>query len=64
MIYNAIARRYAKALVQLGSENNLIDRFSQELTVVDRLFADSDELRLSLETRHLLQSKRNRSCGT
>lgn len=45
MINNAIARRYAKALVQLGSENNLIDRFSQELTVVDRLFADSDELK-------------------
>lgn len=45
MINNAIARRYAKALVQLGSENNLIDRFSRELTVVDRLFADSDELK-------------------
>jgi F-type H+-transporting ATPase subunit delta len=45
VINNAIARRYAKALVQLGSENNLIDRFSQELTVVDRLFADSDELK-------------------
>jgi len=45
VINNAIARRYAKALVQLGSENNLIDRFSRELTVVDRLFADSDELK-------------------
>ncbi len=45
MINNAIARRYAKALVQLGSENGLIDRFSQELAVVDQLFAGNAELR-------------------
>jgi F-type H+-transporting ATPase subunit delta len=45
VINNAIARRYAKALVQLGSENNLIDRFSQELKSVDQLFAGNAELR-------------------
>lgn len=45
MINNAIARRYAKALVQLGSENGQIDRFSQELKMVDQLFAGSAELR-------------------
>lgn len=45
MINNAIARRYAKALVQLGSEKDLIDRFSQELKVVSDLFAGSSELR-------------------
>jgi F-type H+-transporting ATPase subunit delta len=45
VINNAIARRYAKALVQLGSENGLIDRFSQELKVVDELIAGNTELR-------------------
>jgi F-type H+-transporting ATPase subunit delta len=45
VINNAIARRYAKALVQLGSENNLIDRFSQELKVVEGLVAGNAELR-------------------
>ncbi|MDR3578903.1 MAG: ATP synthase F1 subunit delta [Oryzomonas sp.] len=45
MINNTIARRYAKALVQLGSEAGLIDRFSDELAVVDRLFSGNGELR-------------------
>ena len=45
MINNTIARRYAKALVQLGSEAGLIDRFSDELAAVDRLFSDNGELR-------------------
>lgn len=45
MINNAIARRYAKALVQLGSENGLIDRFSQELKTIDQLVSGNAELR-------------------
>ena len=45
MINNTIARRYAKALVQLGSEAGLIDRFSDELAAVDRLFSGNGELR-------------------
>ncbi|MDD2582754.1 MAG: ATP synthase F1 subunit delta [Desulfuromonadaceae bacterium] len=45
MINNAIARRYAKALVQLGSEGGLIDRFRDELSVVDSLFRTNSELR-------------------
>ena len=45
MINNAIARRYAKALVQLGSEGGLIDRFRDELSVVDGLFRNNAELR-------------------
>lgn len=39
MINNTIAKRYAKALVQLGSENGLIDRFRNELSTVNSLFA-------------------------
>lgn len=45
MINNAIARRYAKALVQLGSENGLIERFSQELKAVNDLVTGNAELR-------------------
>lgn len=45
MINNAIARRYAKALVQLGSENGLIERFSQELKAINGLVAGNAELR-------------------
>lgn len=45
MINNAIARRYAKALVQLGSENGLMDTFSRELQVVEGLIAGNAELR-------------------
>lgn len=45
MINNTIARRYAKALVQLGSEGGLIDRFREELAVVDGLFSGNAELR-------------------
>lgn len=45
MINNTIARRYAKALVQLGSEDGLIDRFREELAVIDRLFGANAELR-------------------
>lgn len=45
MINNAIARRYAKALVQLGSENGLIERFSQELKLVNDLISGNAEMR-------------------
>jgi len=45
VINNAIARRYAKALVQLGSENNMTERFSEELRSVENLIASNAEMR-------------------
>ena len=45
MINNALARRYAKALVQLGSEGGLIDSFREELSAIDALFRTNSELR-------------------
>ncbi|HIJ94404.1 MAG TPA: ATP synthase F1 subunit delta [Desulfuromonadales bacterium] len=45
MINNALARRYAKALVQLGSEGGLVDQFREELAAVDCLFAGNAEVR-------------------
>ena len=35
MITNAIARRYAKALVQLGSEERAVEKFNAELAAVN-----------------------------
>jgi F-type H+-transporting ATPase subunit delta len=45
VINNTLARRYAKALVQIGSEDGLIDRFRDELTAVDRVFTANADLK-------------------
>ena len=45
MTNNAIARRYAKAMVQLGSESGQIDLFRAELSAVGTLFSVSAECR-------------------
>lgn len=45
MINNTLARRYAKALVQIGSEEGLIDRFRDELTAVDQIFSANPDLK-------------------
>jgi F-type H+-transporting ATPase subunit delta len=45
VINNSIARRYAKALVQLGAEGGLVDLFRDELSGIDRLFSGNAELR-------------------
>ncbi|MBT1072297.1 F0F1 ATP synthase subunit delta [Pelotalea chapellei] len=39
MINNTIAKRYAKALVQIGSENGQVDSFRKELAAINDLFA-------------------------
>lgn len=44
MSANAIARRYAKALVQLAVEENALDKFHSELAKVEALFAGHPEL--------------------
>lgn len=45
MISNAIARRYAKALVQLGAEEGAVDGFGAELGRVAAVLEASSELR-------------------
>ncbi|MDD2897236.1 MAG: ATP synthase F1 subunit delta [Desulfuromonadaceae bacterium] len=55
MINNALAKRYAKALVQLGSEGGLIDRFRDELAVIDGIFSSSSELRAAFADPALTQ---------
>ena len=44
MSTNAIAKRYAKALVQLGSEAGTVDGFNGELARFSALLSDSREL--------------------
>jgi len=41
---NAIAKRYAKALVQIGSEAGAVDGFNAELTSFSSLLSESREL--------------------
>jgi len=60
VINNALARRYAKALVQLGSESGLIDSFRVELSTVDRLFRSNSELRaVFADPAHTLEQKKS-----
>jgi len=45
VINNTIARRYAKAMVQIGSEGGLVDRFREELALFEGMFNTNAELR-------------------
>lgn len=44
MINSTIAKRYAKSLVQLGAEGDLVDRFREELGAIDGLFSANPEV--------------------
>jgi F-type H+-transporting ATPase subunit delta len=44
LITNTIARRYAKALVQLGAEEGAVEKFNNELTAVNAVLADNPAL--------------------
>ena len=44
MITNAIARRYAKALVQLGAEEGAVEKFNDELAAFNRTLAANPAL--------------------
>ena len=58
MINNSLAKRYAKALVQLGAEGGLVDSFRNELAVVDRLFSANSELRAAFADPALTQGQK------
>ena len=44
MITNSIARRYAKALVQLATEEGGVEKFHAELTAIDTVLAENRNL--------------------
>ncbi|HIJ88573.1 MAG TPA: F0F1 ATP synthase subunit delta [Desulfuromonadales bacterium] len=58
MINNALAKRYAKALVQLGSEGGLIDLFRSELSIIDRIFSSNSELRAAFADPSFTQEQK------
>jgi len=58
VINNSLAKRYAKALVQLGSEGGLIDSFRNELSIVDSIFSANSELRAAFADPALTQDQK------
>ncbi len=44
MITNAVARRYAKALVQLGAEEGAVEKFNTELVAINAVLAGNPAL--------------------
>jgi F-type H+-transporting ATPase subunit delta len=58
VINNSLAKRYAKALVQLGSEGGLIDTFRCELSIVDAVFNANSELRAAFANPALTQTQK------
>ena len=59
MSTSAISKRYAKALVSLGSEQKKIDAYGEELARVSTLVASEDLLRLLLESPTLAVEKKS-----
>src|SRR5690625_5286464 len=45
----AVAKRYAEALFQLGQENNTIDQFEEDLRVVRDVFQNNEQLNTFLK---------------
>ena len=59
MSVSAISRRYAKALVSLGSEQKKVDVFGEELAQVSSIVASHDLLRLLMESPTLAVEKKS-----
>ena len=59
MSASAISRRYAKALVSLGSEKNKVEAYGEELAQVSSMISDQDLLRLLLESPTLPVEKKS-----
>lgn len=58
MSTSAISKRYAKALVSLGSEQNKVEDFGRELAALSQVVESEDLLRLLLESPTLSLDKK------
>ena len=58
MSTSAITRRYAKALVSLGSEQGKVDEYGRELAAASSMLESQDLLRLLLESPTLAVEKK------
>ncbi len=59
MSISAISRRYAKALVELGAEQKMVERYGEELAAVSSLLDREELLRLILESPSFPQEKKS-----
>jgi F-type H+-transporting ATPase subunit delta len=60
LITNAIARRYAKALVQLGAEEGAVEKFNAELAAVNGVLDANPELSSIFRSpAYVIEAKRN-----
>ncbi|NIQ96117.1 MAG: ATP synthase F1 subunit delta, partial [Desulfuromonadales bacterium] len=59
MSTSAISKRYAKALVSLGSEQEKVEAYGEELAQVSRIVASEDLLRLLVESPTLAVDKKS-----
>ncbi len=50
MSISAISRRYAKALVQMGAEQKMVERYGEELSALEGLLKKESALRMILES--------------
>jgi len=55
---SAISKRYAKALVAIGTEKKSVDKFGQELAAIRSAFGVEKSLRLILESPNFSQEKK------
>lgn len=58
MSTSAISKRYAKALVSLGSEQNKVEDFGQQLADLSGVVESEDQLRLLIESPTLSPEKK------
>lgn len=58
MSVSAISKRYARALVDLGTEQQQVQRFGEELGAISALFAKEEMLRLLLESPSFPMAKK------
>ena len=58
MSSSAISKRYARALVDLGAEQKMVEQYGEELAKVSSAFAAQSALRLILESPTFPQEKK------
>jgi F-type H+-transporting ATPase subunit delta len=60
MVTGSLARRYAKAVIELGSSTNNLDRIGTDLRVLAKALKDSDELVTVLTNPSIRRADRRR----
>ncbi len=59
MSISAISRRYAKALVEMGAERKMVERYGEELSKINAAFGEFETLRLLMESPTFAPEKKS-----